>query len=316
MVKQKYRGWIHKDRSVHFDSLCKFRKCCTASLDRTSPESRSLQTSVAFGLTLLSLAHRSVRDEPGGHQGCRCLDRFEANLLPGDAIDRQLGLVNANGVVVALCALVHLVLEVLDEAILGAQDLLELLRDTRNHSWIQLRCLKDFRELSLFFMELSSAEIQFLLKNDVLELSLALNFPDTLLETTIQVVTLFLRLQELLLQRTILLFSILHFLFQLCATCTKVLERHLVFGTVFQILLELSSCFLLLCQRLREVLVLNGKLMHLLLVRLFLRPHLSNFILQGTDEAEIVMGDVVVVALDKIEGLLMIHEEIVDVLIL
>merc|ERR1712023_550049 len=56
--------------------------------------------------------------------------------------------------------------------------------------------------------------------------------------------------------------------------------------------------------------------MHLLLVGLFLRPHLSNFILQGTDEAEIVVGDVVVVALDKIEGLLMIHEEIVDVLIL
>ena len=104
--------------------------CKTSVL--ASPRSHT-HAMIGGPLSLLRPGH-----EPGWHQGRRRLYGLEADLLRVDAQRRQLALVDADGVVVALGALVHLVLQVLDLPVLRAEHLLQLLRDAGHDGGVEL----------------------------------------------------------------------------------------------------------------------------------------------------------------------------------
>ena len=95
-----------------------------------------------------------------------------------------------------------------------------------------------------------------------------------------------------------------------------VLQRHLVLLVVGQLVPQLLHLLERARQRLRQLLVLLRDLEHQLLVGDLLLLHVGHLVLEGADQVEVVVRDIVVVVLDLAEGLLVLLHQLVDVVVL
>mmetsp|Transcript_25201 Transcript_25201/g.40906 ORF Transcript_25201/g.40906 Transcript_25201/m.40906 type:complete len:436 (+) Transcript_25201:246-1553(+) len=240
-----------------------------------------------------------------------CIDLFLR-----DADLQHLLRVGAQGVVVPLAAAEHRVLQVLDHGALGGHHLVQRTHQVGHLLPVQIGGLHHLLELGGGLLEALAHGLQAALQQQVAEVRLLLHGAHRGLEPLVEVVALVLGRRARLLEPRVLLGQGPEPAGQRRAPRPRVPQAQLVFGPVLQLPAQPGHRRHRRRQRLRQLLVLLGDVVHELLVGHGLVLALLHLVLQALNELEVVVGDVVVVLLHLAEGLLVVLHQVIDVQVL